>query len=664
MSREGVFAAGAYHSLVVTAKHELLAWGGNSYGQLGDGSTTDRLRPVQVLKRTTVDNALDLSALGVVLAVAAGKCHSLAVMEDGEVLAWGLNEDGLLGTGQFPKQLSPGRVIASGVYSVAAGWKHSLALTDQGEVLAWGRNNYGQLGDGTKLDRRIPVKVLSRNVVAIGAGWHHSVALTCNGEVYIWGFTAIDKVGMQGVIVPGLMITAGISAIAVGGVHNLALAENNTLIAWGGNDNGQLGDGSTMQRLAPVVVAHGISRIGAGDYHSLAVSDDGILFAWGFGTPTGTQSGSQAYPTKVEVQGGMHSAVGGGTHSIGLSHRGEIMGWGINSFGQVGDGSRMDCHMPRMVLGSNTVEVMTPDQRLAMVMEATNRLAARANKVSMAHEDDSEPAETVTESVKTNTVPQLLQTMARGETALQRRLREERERKRQEQSKQEEEEANRKKLDAIHRSAEKNPELAKIAISTPMKLRKCEPYVDEGRMMLLKACINDAIAANASLHAGEVVWLKDPALYDVMRDVLRPIILIHGMELRRQPATCCSPGNNLNSKDSPMRLMLTRFQQDPYEWVISDLEDLRLLSHYAQHAPLIGVEWLLTLFGEQGAQAQFPVPYEPDERTQTDDDQGTAAPLPQPAAVVPNLLVGMAAQAKQSGMAARRQMAARLRETG
>jgi len=199
--------------MAVSEKLELLVWGGNYYGQVGDGA-----KPLLDQRR-----ALTIFKDGIV-ACAAGKAHSLAVTSAGEVWAWGNNDDCLLGTGWKPKQDVPAKIAIEGrVKAVSAGWKHSLALTEAGEVFAWGGNEYGQLGDGTRSARRSPVKIIGGNVTTIASGWYHNLAITDTGDVWTWGFTSQDpSSGAQNVLTPVLIINGGIKAIAAGSTHSLA----------------------------------------------------------------------------------------------------------------------------------------------------------------------------------------------------------------------------------------------------------------------------------------------------------------------------------------------------------------------------------------------------------------------------------------------------------
>ena len=154
------------------------ACGSNAFGQLGDGTTTDRAAPAQV------------AGLGGVVAVAAGPNFSLAAGADGgTVWAWGANGFGQLGDGTTTWRRTPVRVGGlAGVVAVAAGAAHSLALGADGTVWAWGGNYQGELGDGTTVDRAAPARVAGlAGVVGIAAGTSFSLALGADGTVWAWG---------------------------------------------------------------------------------------------------------------------------------------------------------------------------------------------------------------------------------------------------------------------------------------------------------------------------------------------------------------------------------------------------------------------------------------------------------------------------------------------
>ena len=141
-------SAGGYHSLAWRGDGTAWSWGNNFYGQLGDGTQTNRLTPVQV------------SGLAGVTAISGGYHHSLSLKGDGTAWSWGRNNYGQLGDGTQTNRLTPVQVFGLvGVVAVSAGTWHSLALKGDGTVWAWGLNFYGQLGDGTTTNRFTPVQV-------------------------------------------------------------------------------------------------------------------------------------------------------------------------------------------------------------------------------------------------------------------------------------------------------------------------------------------------------------------------------------------------------------------------------------------------------------------------------------------------------------------------
>jgi PKD repeat protein len=156
------------------------AWGSNTYGQLGDGTTTPRRTPVQV------------QGISNVVSVAGGRDHVLALKSDGTVWAWGWNAYGQLGDGTLTNRSLPVQ-ITTGVSEVAAGAHHSYALKTDGSVIAWGRNYHAELGDGTLTNRTRPVSVTSApgvpvtGAVSIGSGRDNGTAVMADGRVMAWG---------------------------------------------------------------------------------------------------------------------------------------------------------------------------------------------------------------------------------------------------------------------------------------------------------------------------------------------------------------------------------------------------------------------------------------------------------------------------------------------
>ena len=253
-------AAGAAHSLALCSDGTLAAWGSNGWGQLGNSTTNDSHVPV------AVDTTSGVSALygKTVVALGAGYRHSLALCSDGTVAAWGDNSYGQLGdntTNSTPvpvavnTDLGVSALSGKTVVAIVAGKYHSLALCSDGTVASWGENNIGQLGDNSQATRLAPVAVnttpglsalSNKTVVAIAAGMWHSLALCSDGSVAGWGNPGHGETGNSlGVgypLAPFPVNTAsGVSAlygetvvaIRAGYQHNLALCSDGTLTASG-----------------------------------------------------------------------------------------------------------------------------------------------------------------------------------------------------------------------------------------------------------------------------------------------------------------------------------------------------------------------------------------------------------------------------------------------
>ncbi len=269
-------AAGAGHNLAVTSTGTVLAWGLDNEGQLGNGGTGSSDVPVSVSLPTGTK----------VTAVAVGSLHSLALTSTGAVLAWGYNADGELGDGGTTNSDVPVKVKlppGNKVTAIAAGGYDSLALTSTGKVFAWGYNADGELGNGGTANSLVPVKVklpaaTKATAIAAGgtlsgvgvivAGPGHGLALTSTGKVFAWGYNTNGELGngaMASSHVPvkvKLPAGAKVTAIAAAEVHSLAVTSTGSVLAWGGNNFGQLGDGSYQGSDVPVKVDMGGSTVG------------------------------------------------------------------------------------------------------------------------------------------------------------------------------------------------------------------------------------------------------------------------------------------------------------------------------------------------------------------------------------------------------------------
>jgi alpha-tubulin suppressor-like RCC1 family protein len=339
----------------------LSAWGGNHFGELGNGTTTDSSTPVQVSDLVGVRDA------------AGGNKHSLALKDDGTLWAWGWNHLGKLGNGTDTDSSTPVQVTdpndpsgyLSGIQSIAARDLHSMTLKDDGTVWAWGFNRAGQLGDGTTTDSSTPVQVTDSNdpsgylsgVQAIAAGSFHSLALKNDGTVWAWGGNFAGQLGNGTTTDSSTPVQVGnldrVKAIAAGWYYSLALKNDGTVWAWGSNTSGQarlisgqLGRDEITDSSTPIEVGGlpgGVELIAAGGYHSLALKDDGTVWAWGLNIVgllgNGTTTHHSSTPVQVSEVGGIEVIVAGSSHSLALKDDGTVWAWGANGSGQLGTGT-------------------------------------------------------------------------------------------------------------------------------------------------------------------------------------------------------------------------------------------------------------------------------------------------------------------------------------
>jgi alpha-tubulin suppressor-like RCC1 family protein len=346
--------AGEYHTCAITTDGGVKCWGDNEFGQLGDGTQIGRWNPVSVI-------GLSLKVTDIV----AGSIHNCTLTEGGVVKCWGDGSDGQLGDGTQTGRSTPVNVIglSSGVDDIAAGMHYTCALTSEGGVKCWGRHDLGQLWNGTTIPRLTPVVIpgLSSGVEEIAGGGHYTCALI-GGGVKCWGIIPYEQEqfgSLNGqwtpVAVPGL--PSGVEAIEAGGSIACALV-GNVVKCWGSNNFGQLGDGTIIPQLTPVAVSglsSGVKAIAVGGTHNCALTNMGGVKCWGrniFGQLGDGTTIQRLTPVDVVgLSSGVKAIAVGYGHTCALTNIGGVKCWGDNGNGQLGDGTTTDRWTPVDVVG-------------------------------------------------------------------------------------------------------------------------------------------------------------------------------------------------------------------------------------------------------------------------------------------------------------------------
>ena len=350
-------STGFNFSCAVTLEGAAKCWGSNTYGSIGDGTTTSSMTPVQVAGLESGVQDID-----------TGEYHACALTASGGVKCWGgSNIYGEIGDGgAIQLRLTPRTVygLETGVKAISLGGNHSCALMDSGQIRCWGRDSQGQLGnDAEMVDKPIPVAVSGiSGARAISSGGSFSCAITNTGSMKCWGSNSHGQLGNGSTTKSALPVnvaglTSGVTDISSGGAHACAI-HSGTVKCWGYNYFGQLGDSTKVSRAYPDLVAGlsaGVSRVYAGTSHSCAVLTGGKLMCWGndqnYQLGDDMNRTNPAVPVDVMTLNADVTFVSAGENSTcAIKSNHETLCWGSNLNGVLGNGTTDTSHYPTDVL--------------------------------------------------------------------------------------------------------------------------------------------------------------------------------------------------------------------------------------------------------------------------------------------------------------------------
>jgi alpha-tubulin suppressor-like RCC1 family protein len=341
------------HSCVLRSSALPYCWGNNFYGQLGDGTKSDR------------DLATPVTGVGAPVQISGGFAHTCILFASGNVQCWGDNRYGQLGVGITEIALRPQAVIGlTSATRITARERHACALLSSGAVQCWGENAFGRLGNNSTVSASAPVIVSNlAGATGVSAGWSHTCAVrnvSGNGSAQCWGNNGDRQLGngttATSLVPENVSSTNTYVSIASGFEHTCAVASTGGIFCWGSNLNGQLGNNDPGNNSSVPVAVTGITTaagVDTGNNHSCAVltgAGGGGVQCWGSdgsGQIGDTLvGGSRPVPTSVS---GMTTAVEvttGQFFSCARLFSGSVRCWGRNAEGQLGNNTTTSSETP------------------------------------------------------------------------------------------------------------------------------------------------------------------------------------------------------------------------------------------------------------------------------------------------------------------------------
>ncbi len=358
----GIISVGYDHTCALLDTGGVKCFGSNASGQLGDGTTASTSLPVDVCGVGGCG-----AQLSGVRSVSSGREHNCVLTTGGGVKCWGANTLMQLGNGANENSNVPVNVtgLSSSVAQLSAGRYSTCVVTVSGGAKCWGSNFYGQLGDGTNADHGVPMDVsgLQSGAASVETERYHACAVMAAGTVKCWGDNVDGQLGNPGVAITNQPIDVcadndcsallqNVAAVSLGLHSTCALMGSGGVKCWGKNDFGQLGNGTMASSGAPVDVyglSIGVAAISVGEANVCALMVSTQVKCWGdnrFGQLGNGTTIDNSYPSELCADSDCLSPLSGaatvsaGSHqACALLSNGGVKCWGLNSTGQLGDGT-------------------------------------------------------------------------------------------------------------------------------------------------------------------------------------------------------------------------------------------------------------------------------------------------------------------------------------
>ena len=291
------------------------------------------------------DSSEEVDARAKVVAVDMEQYYGAAILDDGSLWTWGLNNYGQLGDGTEESHSVPKKILDN-VESVDLGYYNGAAVKTDGTLWVWGDNMYGVFGNGTKESSLVPIQVME-DVDSVAVGYGTTVALKNDGSLWTWGVNGYGQLGNGISITPSTIpvkIMEDVQQTDMVYCHGAAIKNDGSLWIWGRNNNYQLGDGTNENRSTPFKLMDDVKSVSLGMNESSVIKEDGSLWAWGsnaYGQIGASQDNYQTnvVTTPIKVMDKVSKATISGRAGAAVTTDGNLWMWGddLSERGQSGE---------------------------------------------------------------------------------------------------------------------------------------------------------------------------------------------------------------------------------------------------------------------------------------------------------------------------------------